>query len=230
MARKKEPQLVDINRAKIVNVAKRLFYDNGIDNTKVDDIAKEVGISKSTLYVYFNSKDDIKNYISLEAMRYLYEQVNKLIKDENGTFHDKFISICNIFVAFKEKYPLNFELIIEEIPVDDEVLRDDETLREIYEIGEELNNVILLYLQEELFISNETHKDAYKGDSINAHPDREAEAVNLIFFLWGSIYGICVLADNKEKYIQKTLKKSKEEFLHQSFEQLYKLLEERGAL
>ncbi|MGD9567754.1 MAG: TetR/AcrR family transcriptional regulator [Sedimentibacter sp.] len=209
MARKKEPQLIDINQAKIVDVAKRLFHENGIENTKVDDIAKEVGMSKSTLYVYFKSKEDIKNYISLEAMKYLYEELNNKINDENNDFHYKFISICNLFVVFKEKYPLNFNLIIEEISVDDDVLKNDKILNEIYEIGEKLNHVIILFLKKELRL------------------EQDDRLVSFIFFLWGSIYGICVLADNKKQYIKKTMGQSKEEFLQQSFEKLFLLLKER---
>ncbi|MDF2699914.1 MAG: transcriptional regulator TetR family [Haloplasmataceae bacterium] len=212
MARKKEPQLIDINQTNIITVAKRLFRENGIDNTKVDDVAKEARMSKSTLYVYFKSKEDIKNYIALEAMRYLYEQLKKELSDKKKDFHDKFISICNIFVTFKEKYPLNFQLMVEEISVADDDLQEDKILREIYEIGEELNHHIFLYLKEKL------------------HIDDESQLVSLVFTLWGSIYGICVIADYKEKYILKAMKQSKVEFLNQSFEDLFQLLKERTKL
>lgn len=42
-----------------------------------------------------------------------------------------------------------------------------------------------------------------------------------VFALWGSIYGLIVLADNKEQYIEHDMKCSKEEFLQQGFERLY---------
>ena len=47
------------------------------------------------------------------------------------------------------------------------------------------------------------------------------------FSLWGSIYGVIALAENKEKYIKKRMKLSKKEFLERSFASLYKVIENR---
>ena len=42
-----------------------------------------------------------------------------------------------------------------------------------------------------------------------------------IFALWGSIYGIIKLADNKEKYLNKMTGIKKEDFMRNSFESLF---------
>lgn len=42
----------------ILNVSTKLMAKNGIKNTSLADIAKEVGISKGTLYYITASKDD----------------------------------------------------------------------------------------------------------------------------------------------------------------------------
>lgn len=212
MARKKEPHLVNINQSKIITVAKSLFSENGLVNTKVDDIAREAGMSKSTFYVYFKSKDDVKNHISLEAIRYLYENIAKEISKNKTDFYNTFISICYLFVDFKERYPINYHLIMEEISVDDNDLQEDSVLRDIYETGEDLNRVVFLYLKEELNIDDET------------------ELFSLVFFILANIFGVCLMADNKEKYIQKAIKKSKQEFFQYSFDNLFKLLKERSSL
>ena len=77
MARKKEPELVETNRNRIIKAAKDLFEANGIEKVKIDDVAKIADMSKSTLYVYFKSKEEIVNYISLEAMIYFYKELEK---------------------------------------------------------------------------------------------------------------------------------------------------------
>ncbi len=46
-------------RQLIANVALRLFLANGYDNTTLDAIAAEAGISRRTFFSYFKSKDDI---------------------------------------------------------------------------------------------------------------------------------------------------------------------------
>lgn len=49
----------DLIREKLLDGAARLFIRNGYANTRIQDIAKELGLSRSTLYHYFPKKDDI---------------------------------------------------------------------------------------------------------------------------------------------------------------------------
>lgn len=206
MARTKNPGLSKVNRTRIVSVAKALFLAYGIENTKIDDIAKEVGMSKSTLYVYFRGKEDIIDEISLEAMKYLYEELQKNIPDLNASLHEKFMNVCEVIVAFKEKYPLSFQLLIDEINVEDTCIKKNLVLKEIYETGENINQFIIRAM-------------------LNETKESKQESMPTIFAQWGSIYGLIELADNKEKYIQKSMHMTKNEFLKQGFEQLYRALE-----
>lgn len=47
--RKKEPQ--SVHRKNIMKAAEQLFMTKGIENTSMNDIAKDAGYSKATLYV-----------------------------------------------------------------------------------------------------------------------------------------------------------------------------------
>lgn len=46
-------------RERILDVANRLFYAEGIRAVSVDTISEQAGISKKTLYYHFKSKDDL---------------------------------------------------------------------------------------------------------------------------------------------------------------------------
>ncbi|KUO15390.1 TetR family transcriptional regulator [Streptomyces dysideae] len=46
-------------RAEVVEVAHRLFAEQGFDRTTVDQIAGEVGLSRASLFRYFGTKEDI---------------------------------------------------------------------------------------------------------------------------------------------------------------------------
>ncbi|MGW0823863.1 TetR family transcriptional regulator [Streptomyces sp. NPDC002845] len=46
-------------RAEVVEVAHRLFTEQGFDRTTVDQIATEVGLSRASLFRYFGTKEDI---------------------------------------------------------------------------------------------------------------------------------------------------------------------------
>lgn len=46
-------------RNEILDVAERLFCAKGFDNASTNDILKEIGIARGTLYYHFKSKEDI---------------------------------------------------------------------------------------------------------------------------------------------------------------------------
>ncbi len=49
----------EVKRDFIIEIAKDLFFEKGYENTSIDEIAKSAGMSKSTLYTYFLSKEEI---------------------------------------------------------------------------------------------------------------------------------------------------------------------------
>ena len=46
-------------RKKIIDKAWELFIKNGYEETKVEDITRELGISKGSFYTYFATKDEL---------------------------------------------------------------------------------------------------------------------------------------------------------------------------
>jgi AcrR family transcriptional regulator len=46
-------------REKIIQAAIESFAQTGFERTKMEDIAKRLGLSKGTIYLYFNSKEDL---------------------------------------------------------------------------------------------------------------------------------------------------------------------------
>jgi AcrR family transcriptional regulator len=46
-------------KEKIIQAAIESFAQTGFDRTKMEDIAKRLGLSKGTIYLYFNSKEDL---------------------------------------------------------------------------------------------------------------------------------------------------------------------------
>ena len=52
-------------KGRIVSAAWKLFYEQGYDNTTVEDIIFESETSKGSFYHYFNSKDDLVGSLSM---------------------------------------------------------------------------------------------------------------------------------------------------------------------
>jgi len=49
----------NINKTDIIDAAERLFFSKGYNNSTMDEVAKESGFTKRTLYSYFTSKEEI---------------------------------------------------------------------------------------------------------------------------------------------------------------------------
>lgn len=55
-----EPQIREPEakkRREIIDGARRVFFDKGFDGASMDEIARASGVSKATIYVYFDSKE-----------------------------------------------------------------------------------------------------------------------------------------------------------------------------
>lgn len=53
------PDVTEERTHQILNAAEDVFTQKGFDDARMDDIARETGLSKGTLYLYFKSKDDL---------------------------------------------------------------------------------------------------------------------------------------------------------------------------
>lgn len=62
-------------RRQIIDGACRMFLSQGFDAASMGAIAREAGVSKGTLYVYFKSKEDLFEAIVFEQARKQAEQI-----------------------------------------------------------------------------------------------------------------------------------------------------------
>ena len=60
MSRNKYPEITVEN---ILEVSQRLFFEKGYDNTKIQDIADELRMTKGAIYHHFKSKEEIMNVL-----------------------------------------------------------------------------------------------------------------------------------------------------------------------
>ena len=72
----------ELVKEKIGRVAMKCFSKYGLDKTTLDDIAKEVGLNKASLYYYYKNKEDIFLEVAIrEGQDFLAAlQANALVK------------------------------------------------------------------------------------------------------------------------------------------------------
>ena len=72
-------------KGKIVNAAWSLFYENGYEDTTVDEIIKKSGTSKGSFYHYFEGKDSLLSTLSY-VFDEEYERLEKTLSDDMSSF------------------------------------------------------------------------------------------------------------------------------------------------
>ncbi len=118
------PKKIQLERRRnLIEVAKRLFIQNGYDNTTVDDIIKELNFSKVTFYYHFRSKIDVLVAIAEDVIAGMVAEVERIanapdidpvqklttcFKAIYGTFMDH--KNVWVFTCQEDNIPLYFRL------------------------------------------------------------------------------------------------------------------------
>lgn len=202
--RKKEPPAV--HRENIASAASVLFTEKGITATSMDDIAKAAGYSKPTLYVYFKNKEEIVGLLVLESMKKLHGYIAAALEQQQKT-KARYDLICSSLVRYQEEFPFYFSLVLDNININ---VENNDCLpeeKETYQVGENINEMLKDFL-----VSGIRAGDL--RDDIQILPT--------IFHFWGMLAGLIRLAVSKEEYIQIALHLSKEQFLQNGFQMLYR--------
>lgn len=209
--RKKAPE--GFHKKQIAAAAGKLFMEKGIERTSMNDIVKESGYGKATLYVYFKNKDEIVGMLALESMKKLLKCIQAVMnKDE--TAEQQYVDICKEVVSFQKNFPDYFLIAISNINVDLESDNILETEKETFMIGEQINYELAKLMKRGI------EKGELKEDLL---------LPQTIFTLWAAISGIITMSDNKNAYIKKTMDMDRNQLLEYSFKLLFEALK-KGAL
>ena len=76
-------------KGKIISAAWKLFYDQGYDDTTVDEIVEESGTSKGSFYHYFDGKDALLSSLSF-LFDEKYEELKETLQGDDSAI-DQFI-------------------------------------------------------------------------------------------------------------------------------------------
>ncbi len=194
---------IAFNRRNILDAADKLLCKNGVEKTTMEQLAAEAGYSKPTLYGYFKDKDEVYFALVLEFMEKIVVKVDKAI-DEQNVFSDIFTKICQDVFRLATRYPLYFEGLIGTINVNIKADDTPQIYKDIYRLGEVLNEKLLNILQQ--------GKDE---GVINTALDNSA----ILLFVWSSVAGIIRMINHKKDYL-KMLQLNEKDFSAFCFERL----------
>ena len=120
----------------IVDAARKLFYKFGFKKVSMDEIAREAGVTKKTVYTYFSSKEELFKYFiqeELDNMKKIVEDIEK----ENLDFFEAVHQIIFQLIKYKNKRQF-FKLMTNEA----EVLKSSIASKSLNLIDEQIQSYI----------------------------------------------------------------------------------------
>jgi AcrR family transcriptional regulator len=86
-------------RAKILNAAAELFYEQGITATGIDTVIDHAGVARKSLYNNFASKDDlVAAYIEARHQQWLGLHEHRLREVEHPTTDDLVLAVVDAYI------------------------------------------------------------------------------------------------------------------------------------
>ncbi len=99
----------ELTRKKLIEVAIKLFGNNGILNTKTIDISKEAGVSHGTVFSHFKTQEELLDTVIEEVGNRIVSKLQELI-DVKGSLEEILKAHINGLMEFEKFYT---RLIIE---------------------------------------------------------------------------------------------------------------------
>lgn len=125
----------------IIDAARKLLTNKDFDEVSMDEIAREVGLGKSTLYLYFKNKESLYFAIILRGIRIWVEMIKEKVKKGNTGF-EKLILYGNANREFSNKYPDYFKLLYSPTSIkkqfDMDKMTSSEEFQEVKELFKEI--------------------------------------------------------------------------------------------
>lgn len=98
----------------ILNAAKRIFHQKGMQGARMQEIADEADINKALLHYYFRNKQLLFEAVFKNAFLLLAPQLNKIINSDSSLF-EKIKGFSNNYISFIMKHPYLPNFIIQEL-------------------------------------------------------------------------------------------------------------------
>jgi len=168
-------------RNDILDAAKIVFFDKGFNGTTMDQIAEVAELSKGSLYLHFQSKEELYVSILLEGLDLLNEKFKEAVSGIKG-WENKLRRIGQAYYSFYKENNSYFRILF--FLYHSEIANhvSDELYQRCFEKGLSCLN----YLNQAL------------REGMDAGKIELQDPMGLSFILWGAFNGIFFLSEEED--------------------------------
>jgi len=208
----KKESVAALHKENILSAAEKLFLEKGVASTTIDDISKLSEYSRRTIYVYYESKEDILYHIILKGLTILKDDLVVVLKQQKD-FIKQYWAICNAMEKYQANSPQSANSINQMKSGDIDFNSIPQVILQIFESGTDINNLLADYVEQ-----------GKKQGIVRS----DIEPMKTVYVMWGSITSLLSLVQNKGEFLEKEFSASKESFLEYGYKQIINsILEER---
>lgn len=193
----KKQALTEFHRGSILAAAERLFAEKGTERTTMDDIAREAEYSKATLYVYFQSKEEIINAILLSGMVLLKAKVQQAI-DSGVDWLSGYDAVCRAIVGFYDENPTAYDAATGNLPLAPDSPAARKGMADILRVSGEIQGEMASFLE--------------RGEAEGAIR-LPRPAMETVLLLWSALSGMVHTAALRQGFLREGLGLTREEYL-----------------
>lgn len=199
-----------IRKNDIIDAAEKVIFSKGYDSATMDNISKEAEFSKRTVYMYFNSKEQIYFEIMVRGYKVMIQMIeSKLLVLENKNALERIKIIGITLYEFNNIYPNYFKAIMNYENREKDFLSGitDESKDECYALGE----VAFGYLASAV-------SDGIKEGTIRPELDIKGTAI----IIWSFTIGLFNTLIKKRNYIEHSHKRNPHKLLFTGLDMILK--------
>ncbi|MEA2104522.1 MAG: TetR/AcrR family transcriptional regulator [Candidatus Cloacimonadota bacterium] len=102
----------ELRSESIIDAAENVFFSKGFENATMLDVAKEVELSKGTIYLYFHSKNELCMAILLRGLHAVKNILKKLLNDNETSGIDKISRLADLFITFSKEHSFHYSALL----------------------------------------------------------------------------------------------------------------------
>ena len=195
----------------IVDAAEKVFFSKGIENASMDQVAKQVGLGKGTLYLYFESKNALYRAILYRAFATIKKQIEEALNDTDTGF-ENMKTILKVYLEFFYNHPDYFNAILH--------FQND-----VFNL-EAMASDQQVYLAEGLTIIEMGAQLIEKGQQ-DGSIRSDLKAIEAAYVLWGQTMGVLQLVQKKMAIVTHYHELEADQLIMQHFKQIEYVLKKQ---
>lgn len=200
----KKESIVSLHRENILSAAEKLFLEKGAALTTIEDISKASEYSRRTIYVYYESKEDILYHVILKGLIILKEDLVKILNQQTG-FVEQYMDICKAMDKYQSSNPQSAISVNQMSNCNSGIKSPTLVINKILELGTEINSLLADFIEQ--------------GKSQGV-VRTNTEAAKTVYIMWSSITSLLTLVQNKGEFLEQELSTSRASFLEYGYKQI----------